>query len=310
MKVAAAIVALSIAPSLLGQAWIAPRGETSVSLTFQRTEFQGHFYFDSSKVPHGGSHSRSLALGIEHSLTDRLAISASIPFVGSENGIEPQPVLGRSGIDDGNYHSTWQDFRFGARYNLFNGPVVVTPSLSLRIPSHRYPTIGEAAVGPRLRETTLGADVGKVFSPAGLDFYADGAVSYSWVQKFAGIGMNRSNEDLDVGYFASPKLNLRAVLSWQQSYGGITADRIFSPAGPPVRNPNISDVLWVNHDRLLRDDYFRAGLGATMSIADRAAVYATAMKMVSGTNSHYGYLYAIGVSRTFNGAHVGRAPSL
>lgn len=299
---AASLFALFFSPVLCGQAWIAPRGETAVSLTFQRTEFEGHFYSDGSKVPHGGSHSRSLALGIEHSLSDRFALSASIPYVGSENGIEPQPVLGRSGIDDGRYHSTWQDFRFGARYNLLRGPIVVTPGINMRIPSHSYPTIGEAAVGPRLRETQLSVDLGKAFSPADRDFYADGQISYAFVQKFAGVNMNRSNLDLDVGYFAVPALNVRAIMSWQQSYGGLRANEIFSPAGPPIRNPDISDVLWINHDRLLRDDYFRAGFGATYAATEDAAVYATVVKMISGTNSHYGYLYSLGVSRTFHAA--------
>ena len=297
-RIAVAAGFIAAAPSLFGQAWIAPRGETTVSLSLQRTEFRGHFYFDGSKVPHGESHSISFALGIEHSLTDRLAISASVPYVSSENGSEPQPVLGRSGIDDGNYHSTWQDFRFGARYNAITGPVLVTPSISFRIPTHSYPTVGEAAVGPGLRETTLAVDVGKAFTPSNLNLYADAQVAYSWVQKFAGVGMNRSNADLDVGWFATPSLNVHGVFSWQQSYGGITADQIFSSAGPPNPNPNLPSVLFINHDRLLRDDFFRAGGGVTYSATERTAFFATAMRMISGANSHYGYLYSIGISRT------------
>ena len=278
----------------MAQAWIAPRGETTVSLTFQRTEFEGHFYSDGSKIPHGGSHSRTFSLGIEHSLTDRLALSASIPYVASKNGIEPQPVLGRTGIDDGKYHSTFQDFRFGARYKLYEGPVIVTPSLTLRIPSHSYPTIGEAAVGSDLKEADIGVDLGKVFAER---FYADLALTYALVERFHGISTNHGNLDLTVGYFVTPQLEARVIGMWQKGYGGLTANQVFSP-GPPIRNPALSDVLWFGHDRLLRDDFERAGAGVSYLINPKLAVSGTFVRMLSGTNSHFGYLYSIRVSRT------------
>jgi hypothetical protein len=295
-RAVAAIFCALAAPSLFAQAWIAPRGETTVSLTFQRTEFEGHFYFDSSKIPHGGSHSRTLSLGIEHSFTDRLALSASIPYVASKNGLDPQPVLGRTGIDDGRYHSTFQDFRIGARYTLYEGPVVVTPSLTLRIPSHSYPTIGEAAVGSDLTEADIAMDVGKVFAES---FYADAGLSYAIVEKFHGVSTNRSNLDIAVGYFVTPALETRLLGSWQKTYGALTADQVFSPAGPPVRNPKISDVLWLGHDRLLRDDYFRAGAGVSYLINPKVGVSGSFVRVISGTNSHFGYLYSLSVSRTF-----------
>ncbi len=297
---ASAVILFStlLAPALQGQAWIAPSGESSVALTFQRTEFEGHFFYDGSRIPHGGSHSRSLALGIEHSLTDKFAISASVPYVGSENGIDPQPVLGRDGIDDGNYHSTWQDFRLGARYNVLDGPVVLTPLVALRIPTHNYPTIGEAAVGPDLRELQLGVDAGHLF--AARNVYIDAEYAYAIVQKFKGVSMNRSNVDVEFGYFVFPRLTVRALINWQKTYGGLTTDHVFATTGPPFRNPDLPDALWLAHDRLLRDDYWRAGAGATYSMTPTVSTSFTFVKPLRGTNSHYGYLYAIGFSRTFS----------
>jgi hypothetical protein len=295
-RAAAVILAVLVAPAVFGQAWIGPRGETTVSLTFQRTEFTGHILPNGDRIHGGGSHSRSFALGIEHSVTDRLAVSASIPYVASKNGVDPQPVLGRSGIDDGRYHSTWQDFRFGARYNLFERPVVVTPLIAVRIPTHKYPTIGEAAVGPGLKEVQLGFDVGRVITPA---LYVDAQYAYAFVEKYHGVSLDRSNVDAEVGYFVMPALNLRGIVSWQETHGGLTAKEIFGPTGPPQRNPNLSDALWFGHDRLLKDGYWRGGVGATYSVAEDVGVYFTALKMLAGRNSHYGYLYSVGVARTF-----------
>lgn len=282
----------------MAQAWIAPRGETTLALTFQRTELQGHFDEKGHHAPVGGTHSRALSLSIDHSLTDRLAISASIPYVSSSNGVDPQPILGRSGIDDGEFHSAWQDFRFGARYNVLSGPVVVTPSIGFRVPSHGYPTIGEAAVGPHLRETEVGLDLGRAFQPAGQMFYVNGKYSYTFVERFAGVSSNRSNIDVDLGYFVSPVLVVRGVVGWQDTYGGLTTDQIFSPH-PPLRNPALSDALWFGHDRLLQDDHWRAGAGATYSVTSAVGVSLIATKFLSGTNSHSGYRYSVTVSRTF-----------
>ena len=294
-RAALAAVAVLWCPSIIAQAWTAPRGETNVALTFQKTEFEGHFYFDSSKVPHGGSHSRSLALTIEHGLTSRMTVSFSVPYVGSRNGIEPQPVLGRTGIDDGRYHSTFQDVRFGVRYKIVEEPLLVTPSLTLRIPTHDYPTIGEAAVGAGLKEAVVGVGLGKVFAER---FYADASLSYAFVERFHGIGTNRSAVDLATGYFVTPAIEARIIGSWQKTYGGLTADQIFFP-GPPKRNPNLPDVLWFEHDRLLRDDFFRAGAGVSYAVRPTVVVSGSLLRAISGTNSHYGYFYSLTVSRAF-----------
>ncbi|MDP9362048.1 MAG: hypothetical protein M3P29_11410, partial [Acidobacteriota bacterium] len=65
------------------------------------------------------------------------------------------------------------------------------------------------------------------------------------------------------------------------------------------RNPNLPDALWFGHDRLLRDDYWRAGIGATYTVTPSIGASFTLVKLLRGSNSHYGYLYAFGVSRTF-----------
>ena len=175
---------------------------------------------------------------------------------------------------------------------------MVTPSIALRIPSHAYPTIGEAAVGPRLKEVQAVVDVGRVFAQS---FYVDAQYAYAFVEKYHGLSLNRSNVDVDLGYYVLPALNLRGIVSWQETYGGLTAKEIFGPNGPPQRNPNLSDALWFGHDRLLKDSYLRAGGGVTYSITEHTGVYFTAVDMISSRNSHYGYLYSIGVARTFGG---------
>jgi hypothetical protein len=300
VRIAVALAVLS-AGVAHAQAWLAPRGETTVSLAFQRTELEGHLLPDGRRIDVGGSHSRTLALQIEHSLTDRLAFECSIPYVASANGVDPQPVLGRTGIDDGNYHSTWQDLRLGVRYNIVSDPVLITPSLVYRAPTHDYPTIGEAAVGPGLREIEAGVDLGRAFTVAELPSYADLRYSRAFVEKFEGVPMNRANAEAAVGVFVHPRVSVRGVAFWQNTYGGLSATDIFGPTGPPQPNPDLAPSLFLHHDRLLRDNFFRWGAGASLALTQSWSVSATFVDLARGTNSHYGYAYSLVVSRSFPG---------
>lgn len=292
---AVAFLLLLVAPALFGQAWVAPRGETTVSLTFQIGEFKGHLDENGNRIPLGGSRSRTMALDVEHSLTDRLAITAGLPYVAGKNGRDPSPAAGRTGIDDGRYHSTWQDFRLGARYNILTHPIVVTPLILFRIPSHSYHTIGEAAVGRNLREEQLGIAVARIFAPADQTFYVEGQYTYTVVQKHLNVGTNRSNADLDLGYFVLPTLNVRAFVNWQDTYGGLEADFVFSP--------DIPADLFHEHDRLLQDDHWRGGVGASYAITENVEVYLSFLKTLRGTNSHFGNSYSVGIARSFGKSH-------
>ena len=131
----------------------------------------------------------------------------------------------------------------------------------------------------------MGVDAGRIFSVADQNFYIDAQYAYAFVQKFLGLSLNRSNVDVDLGYFVLPALNLRGIVSWQNTYGGLTAKEIFGPDGPPQKNPDLAEALWLGHDRLIRDDYWRAGVGASYSVNETLGVYFTAVNMIAGKNS-------------------------
>jgi hypothetical protein len=296
---AAGVLALIVVPALRGQAWIAPRGETTISLTLERTEHEGHLLNNGKRFRVGGSHASALALDVEYSLTDRLAFSAGIPYVSTENGPDPNPVcFCREGLDDGKYHSTWQDFRFGARYNVLVHPVVLTPLISVRIPSHHYATIAEAAPGRHLREFQAGIAAGRVFEPADLTVYVAGQYTYTVVEKVLGVSTNRSNADLDIGTFPRPTVTVHAFVNWQNTHGGVTSDFVLN-----FDNKVLHPVLYRVHDGLLRDNYWRGGIGAGYSITERTNLGVSLATAIAGTNSHYGYFYNVGVSRTFGSSH-------
>jgi hypothetical protein len=295
---AAGIFILLFAPALFGQAWIAPRGETTVSLTYERTEHEGHYLKDGTRVRVGASHASALSFDVEHSLTDRLAVSAGIPYVASSNGPDPSlACLCRSGIDDGKYHATWQDFRFGLRFNILANPVALTPMITVRVPSHHYDTAFEAAPGRHLRETILGIAAGRTFAPGDHPISVSGQYTYALVEKVLGVSTNRSNADLDVGYYPTPSINVHTFVDWQRTNGGVTTDFVLN-----FDNRVTHPELYQLHDGLLRDRYWRAGVGAGYNLTERTNVFASIATALAGNDSHYGYFYIVGVVRSFNGA--------
>src|SRR5580704_16710493 len=66
------------------QAWTPPAGEGAVSFSYQRIDNTGHRLTDGSLLKAGQSVDMSLYIEGGYAFTDRLFVSAGIPFVGSK----------------------------------------------------------------------------------------------------------------------------------------------------------------------------------------------------------------------------------
>ena len=77
-----AVVALSAtARDAAAQAWVPPRGMGVVSLTYQRINTTGHRRTNGFLVERGQSINMGLYLEGEYAITDRLSVSAGLPYV-------------------------------------------------------------------------------------------------------------------------------------------------------------------------------------------------------------------------------------
>jgi hypothetical protein len=302
----ATLLVLFSAPLLRGQPWIGQRGETTLTMTYQRTEHEGHVLNDGTWLRVGGSHASVIGLTVEHNLTDKFAISAGIPYVASKFARNNGPNMTLMcptcpGLDDGRYHGAWQDVTLGARYNVLMHPVVLTPSLSVRFPSHRYATEFEAAPGRHLVEAQAGIAAGRIFDPAGLPFYVTGQYSYAFVEKVFSVSNDRSNADLTVGTFLAPTFSVHGFVSWQNTHGGLTSDFVLN-----FDNKILYPALYRAHDGLIRDNFWRGGIGASYALTESTGVSASIARVLGGTNTHFGYLYNLSVSRSFQGSRQDR----
>ncbi len=91
----------------------------------------------------------------EYAFTDRLSVSAGLPYVFAKytaRNLPPPPIPVLSWDACHCWQSGFQDFAFSARYNVFNGGFALTPSVSFGTPSHNYEFRGEAVVGRNLKE--------------------------------------------------------------------------------------------------------------------------------------------------------------
>ena len=150
----------------------------------------------------------------EYGLTDRLAVTARLPYIASRyTGRPDEPLLvfireqyeayrrtnpaAGLDVDTGDYYSTIQDFTLTLRYNLREGGLTVTPMIGARVPSHDYRTIGEAAAGQNLLALETGVTVGRLLDPVAPNAYVHGRYVYpscSLIVTFLSIAAPRSSK--------------------------------------------------------------------------------------------------------------------
>lgn len=275
------------------QAWLPAKGEGILSLSLGDYGFRGHFDSRGRREPFGGTHSRSLALEATYAVTDRLAATASLPFIATRlSGSFPAGVpLGP--LDDGAYHGDFQDVRVELRFMALPGKVAVTPLVGANVPSHRYEVVGEAVPGKRTREVFVGTNVGMALSSRA---YLHARYAYSRVEKVVPEvrSLDRSNLDLEAGVAATARVTLRTMAAGQVTHGGLDLEDMRTRPG-----------FFRDHDRAARTNYLNLGAGMTWGAAPSLDLYAVFFKTVSGENAHQARSLSLGAAWTFGGRFGG-----
>ena len=280
------------------QPWLPPAGVGSVTIGVQHINNTGHLLTDGSKVD-GTSLSVSFFVEADYAVTDRLVVSAGLPYVGTKwtNAAPPPPFVPFLPVDQCHcWHAGLQDFAVAARYNAVNvGGFALTPSLAAGVPSHEYNFRGEAVIGRHLKEMRIGVDVGQRLDRISPKLAVQGRYSYAVVERVLDIANNRSNAALEGTYQFTRKFGANAHVSWQRTHGGLRFGGMGSL--PPPGDVDTPEKLF-QHDRLLRDNNFRAGAGASYSLSP-FDLFASYLAYVSGTDSHLGRALTAGISWPF-----------
>jgi hypothetical protein len=287
------LLALAIPAAVSAQAWLPTKGEGAVGLTFGDYGFDGHFDSQGERVPYGGTNGLSLAADVTYGVTDRFAVTASVPYVASKfTGTFPPGVLLGPLDRDRKYHGDFQDFRAELRYMVLTGDLAVTPFVGVNLPSHQYEVVGEAVPGKRTRELALGVAAGRSLEPLLDRAYVQARYFFSFVEQVVPeIGqLNRSNIDLELGYAATRRLTARVFSAWQIGHGGLDLEDMYS-------HPDLFRV----HDRAIRTNYFNLGGGLTVQVTSRIELFGAYMKTISGKNAHQAQSLYFGAALWFGG---------
>jgi len=296
--VAASCLASSSAQA---QAWVPADGEVLVSLDYQSFDSPGHLNRLGQKVG-GPTASHTVLVEMEYGLSDQMALTAALPYVTAKYAGEgpacptcvTSPEFHTSPLDDGTYHGDIQDLRFAIRYNVVRNPLLLTPFVRVVVPSHRYDNQGESVIGRGFFEGQFGIFAGRDFAPFLPRGYAQGRYAYALVPPDLGVPLNRSEAALEVGYALTSALSIRGLGTWQRTHGGLKG--VIQALG--------SDDLLQHHDRLLQDNNTRVGGGASYLVSPSAEISASAVTVVSGTNTHRGTAITLSVTWTIDRRQV------
>ena len=302
---AALAAGLFVSSFARAQAWLPPKGEASLSFGYGNVFVNRHYLgtadnpSDAVESDYGHIRSQSFGIGLTYGVTDKLAFSLGVPLIQTKYyGTPGQNFFPHNiSIDDGQYHSTLQDFTIHLGYQALNGPVALSPFVAAVIPSHAYTTFAHTAAGKHLHEYLLGFSVGGRLDRLVPGSYLEATYSYAFVERLMGIHHDRSNVFLELGYFVTPSLSLRGIATGLYTHGGYAFE------SPQTTPPELFPI----HDRIGHDEGLDVGAGISYLLTGSTEVYASYLKQVEGRGGHkIANALSFGVSWSFSPQQVGR----
>lgn len=258
-------------------------GEGSISFGLHHSSGEGTFSGDGEVFPLGDVDTRAVLLGIEYRFAQRWTLEAQLPFVRRRHIGPPthNPALlrpprpGLPRVDDGDWHGGLQDFTATVRYDWIDDAMRVRPFAGISIPTRDYPFFGNSAIGTRLVKGQLGVEVVR---PIGLsDFYWRGQYAYEMIERsYEGVSTNAHLGELELGWFARPRLRLSAFVNRREGKG-LPDDADYAGR---------TNLRWYYHDRNVRHTATVAGLGADYAFSDRWSLSLLGQRLIDGEAIH------------------------
>jgi hypothetical protein len=282
------LVAATIPSS--AQAWLPAKGEGTISVLVSNTLSKDHFLPD-ERYDFGHIDANTVLFDVTYGLTDRMAVTVGVPIVMSRyRGLFPhRPIT----LDDGNWHSTSQDFRFNVRYNVMRGPLVVTPFIGSDLPTRGYEFFAHAAPGRHLKELAGGVSVGRLFADLGL--VVQGRYGLTFSEGALEQSRRYSQWSLEGAYFLTPSIRLLGMSGGRIGHTGIN---LYPDSGRVLPTE-----VFQHHDQLSRESALNVGGGTAVSITDTMDVFASFTTTVWGRNTHaVNRGISLGMSWSFGGS--------
>jgi len=302
--IVAAIVA-GVRPAA-AQAWVLPARTGGVTFVLQEIDHVGRMQNDGTRREVGKAVNFAFDVELDYAFTDRFSMSTTLPYVLSRFTDEPRPgPCNRIGTDlicipvaEVDACKCWQnsfaDFGVTARYNLINQnqAFMLTPSVSVGVPSRDYEYVGEAVVGRRLNELRVAVDAGQRLDGLLRGLSVQAGYRYSIVEQSLDVPNNRSNGLAQAAVAFPNGFSTRGVISWQRTHGGLRVPEFIDPSNPQYPE------LQTEFHRMLRDNYLHIGAGAGYAWGSWD-ISGSFLLTAKGSNSHDVRVYSVTVGRSF-----------
>jgi hypothetical protein len=276
------------------QAWVGGKGEVGLGLDYnlgvsKKVIGDGDIEYDNA-----GSTSHQITLGGEYVPINRLAVTAALPFVMLKytGDLTMFPHSGGGRYDDGDLHAALTDLRAGARYQVLEEPVALSPHLAVSIPLTDYETVGNTVAGRHLMALHLGLGVGRVIGEA---TYVHLLYEFSLVEKYdrtpetAQHSQNRSDLAFTIGHkLLEQRLDINLGVNLRETHGGISFSQL---EGGALSGPEAEF-----HDAILDEDIILVGAGVGYQISNALAATLSGRLFVAGENTQNASVLALGFS--------------
>lgn len=247
---------------------------------------------------------RSAYLELDYGLTDRLALTLTLPFKSNRyTGDDPHdPRLldndhGERFLDDGRFHSSFGDMGVNLRWLWRDSPVAITPFLGYYWPSRDYPLFTETQAGTAQWRLDVGVNAGGRLGRPQLNLFWQAGYAFSLMEKTRpddapARRVNRSRVSLEIGWMATPRFTTRLALSYQKPHGALRFPDEFTGI--------LVNDQWYYHDQLLAWEQSTWALGASYRLSDRLTLSASYGQTLKITFGHaYDPAVTFGLSRSF-----------
>lgn len=217
---------------------------------------------------------RSLSLEFDYGLTERLALTTTLPLQSNRAFStlwQHNPAVliddhGEEFLDTGEYHTFWADLGLSLRWQWRSSErLALAPFASYYTPSNDYPIYALSQPGRGQWRFDVGLNASGRLGPPRLNLYWKAGYAYSHTEKTRPADaparrVNRSRLMLEMGWRATPRITPYVALVDTWSHNGVPVlefSGIF-----------VSDQ-WYYHDQLLPWEQTAWTIGAGYAISDQ-----------------------------------------
>lgn len=261
--------AAGLAALLADPAFARQKGEGSVRLEYQYIR-TGAFDSSIGEIDIGNTDGHALLFSADYTITNRWTLTASLPWIKKrhQGALPHDPVNDFTAytppdlrlIDDGSYHSDWQDLYVGANYLAKEGPLTIEPFIAVGVPTNNYPFYGHAAVGRNLWHVPVGA--GFSYQPYFSDFFFAWNVAYVFTEKTLGVDVSHWLVHAEASYFVTPRFVPKVFVSIKHGTEGLGFPDDYDLA-------DLDNERWYKHDLMIKHNFTNAGVGVDWVLSDK-----------------------------------------